>query len=492
MKRSSSLMLLKLTLLGAIGAGACGAEVDSSNNASGMGAGHATSSGQGGSGAAPTVCEGGGEPVMALDGQYSGFKKCPDGTLHRADAVACNPNVGIFACDGTETGTPGCAADADCADKPNGHCGKMITIDLGGIHEICGCVYPCTNDADCGADQVCVCAGVVPADATSAFCAPAGCLTDSACPSDECGISSYDSGGCGYWTALDCRSPMDGCRLSEECPAGEVCEISLFDQGPWQCFLPGCDIGRPLLVEGAPRTAPMVRGDTPVWSADLRPSTEGLDARAREALSAHWGEVAALEHASVASFARFTLQLLALGAPPSLVAASQAASIDEVEHAKMAYAFAGAYRGAVMGPGPLDLSGISIGAKRDEILTALVIEGCVGETLGAAEARALADEARDPVIRAALHRIADDEERHAALAYQALTWLLATGGSEARAIAERAFSQAIDVMKGTPRSPLAEGLDGMPTSAAWLREIRCQVIREVVTPCWAAAIGVIA
>lgn len=495
MKQGSSLMLLKLTLLGAIGAGACGAEVDSSNNAAGSGAGTSagtSASSSSGGGAGPTVCEGGGEPVMALDGQYSGFKKCPDGTLHRADAVACNPDVGIFACDGTEIGPPSCATDADCTAKPNGHCGKTINIDLNGLAEICGCIYPCTSDAACDAGNVCVCAGVVPANVKNAFCAPAGCLIDSACPSEECGISSYDSEGCGYWTSLSCRSAADECRLAEDCAPGEICEISLFNPGPWACVLPGCAIGRPLLVEGSARTAPVRDDDKPVWSADLRPSTEGLSAQAREALAAHWSEVAALEHASVASFARFTLQLLALGAPPSLVAASQAASLDEVEHAKMAYALAGAYRGAVMGPGPLDLQGITISTDRAEVLASLVVEGCVGETLGAAEARALAEEARDPAIRAALHRIAGDEERHAALAYQALTWLLGTGGSDGVAIAEMALSRAIDAMTRDPKPPLLEGLDGMPRSAAWLKALREQVTREVVMPCWAAAIRVTA
>jgi hypothetical protein len=46
----------------------------------------------------------------------------------------------------------------------------------------------------------------------------------------------------------------------------------------------------------------------------------------RKAPRALWR--ALFQHASVASFARFSLELLALGAPPDLVAAAHAAALD--------------------------------------------------------------------------------------------------------------------------------------------------------------------
>lgn len=73
-----------------------------------------------------------------------------------------------------------------------------------------------------------------------------------------------------------------------------------------------------------------------------RPRSE-VDAPMRAALSQHWCSIVALEHASVASSARFTLHLFALGAPPTLVAEAQRAGLDEVEHAHLAYGLAGAY-----------------------------------------------------------------------------------------------------------------------------------------------------
>ena len=61
------------------------------------------------------------------------------------------------------------------------------------------------------------------------------------------------------------------------------------------------------------------------------------------------------EHASVASFARNTLQLLTLGSPSELLVASQQAGIDEINHAKISYDIASANTGLNLAPGPLDV-----------------------------------------------------------------------------------------------------------------------------------------
>jgi hypothetical protein len=49
-----------------------------------------------------------------------------------------------------------------------------------------------------------------------------------------------------------------------------------------------------------------------------------------------------MEHASVAAFARFTLDLLALGAPADLVQSAQQALGDEIAHAELCFGLAGA------------------------------------------------------------------------------------------------------------------------------------------------------
>jgi hypothetical protein len=88
---------------------------------------------------------------------------------------------------------------------------------------------------------------------------------------------------------------------------------------------------------------------------------------------------------------------------------------------------ASAYAGRPMGPGALDLTGAASAAiDRVDFAEALVREGCVGETLAAIEATHRAIACTQSEAQAALHQIADDEARHAQLAWRTLAWLLET------------------------------------------------------------------
>ena len=66
---------------------------------------------------------------------------------------------------------------------------------------------------------------------------------------------------------------------------------------------------------------------------------------ARAVLAEHWTQEAAFEHASIASFARLTLDLLSVGAPPDLLDAARA-TLDEIEHARITFALATATAGS--------------------------------------------------------------------------------------------------------------------------------------------------
>ncbi len=295
----------------------------STSSASGTG-------GSGGSGGGVTAGVGGGllgecvSPTTVLDpfGNDTGFLKCADGTVHRAKIVDCDLTAGAPACSGNEDEIQ-CATDADCGLHPHGRCAHYPNYGGPGAPQtICGCTYPCGGDADCNAGEVCVCAGVV----TNTFhpwatCSTAQCASDADCASGECGVVFFNS-GCGYGApVLACRSAADGCRTTIHClPDVPHCTVNPALGNTWQCIEGApCGIGRPLMVEGRARTASATaRSD---WGAgDLGVSAHAIDAELRDALARHWLAVAALEHASVASFARFTLHLLALGAPPSLVA----------------------------------------------------------------------------------------------------------------------------------------------------------------------------
>lgn len=172
-------------------------------------------------------------------------------------------------------------------------------------------------------------------------------------------------------------------------------------------------------------------------------------------------------------------QLLGLGAPAALVRASLDAAADEVAHARLAYGLASAYGGAALGPGQLGLAGVEIDASWRAVVRGLIKEACVGETLGVVEALAAAEQARAE-LRGLLTRIAADEQRHAALAWRCLAWLL--GGAEA---GEQTW--ALDLLDATisswrpPTTGRARPRDGVVAGPARARLHR-EAIRELLEP----------
>ncbi|MFO0760805.1 MAG: ferritin-like domain-containing protein [Byssovorax sp.] len=544
MNRRSTLLALRVSLLSALGLGACGVDealsplgaggaggaggsstttgtsTAATTGGAGGGTGETTGSGgattsstgsdgsttgNGGSGGGTAGAGGSGggaggspagpcvDPMPALDplGNDTGFVRCADGTVHRAAITGCDPTAGAPLCDGNEQAIH-CATDADCAEHPHGRCAHIPGFaEGGGPHTICGCTYPCLEDADCNVGEACVCAGVVlSALHPWSACAPATCTTDADCPSGECGAVFFDT-GCGFGApVLACRSAADGCRTKAQClPDVPLCVVDPSAGNTWQCVAgPPCGIGRPLLVEGRARTAKAeARTD---WSvSDAGVFFDGASDRERAALARHWKEIAALEHASVASFARFTLHLLALGAPASLVAEAQRAGLDEIEHARLAFALAGACAGAPLGPAPLDLSGFSLSADRREVLGALIAEACVGETVAVAEAQALAGRVADPALARLHARIAADEQRHAELGWRALAWMLAGADGATLAFAAACFEEAMASASQRPDPPplVAPALGLL--SATEIAAIRREALREVVAPCARALLG---
>lgn len=183
----------------------------------------------------------------------------------------------------------------------------------------------------------------------------------------------------------------------------------------------GPDVGRPLLVGGAARKAGLA--PRPEW---VQPSAAAAVPPAlQEALVGHWARAGLAEHASVAAFARFSMALLHLGAPPELVEDAHRAALDEVRHARLCFGLASRYAGTAIGPGRLDLDASLDGELEPvRVFETLFKEGCVGETLAALEAAHAARRAVDPAVRDVLEAIAEDEQRHAALAWRAAEWLL--------------------------------------------------------------------
>ncbi len=460
-----SLRLSLLAALGATTAAACGGTVEVDRGAAGTGG-------------APSKTCAGATPILQPNGQDTGFFVCPDGTKHRAVVATCEPSQSGQACVGDEAYTS-CLTDADCTERPWGRCLHGESYGPGGSQTTCNCSYSCTTDADCAEGQICACAGVY----GDSRCLAATCTTNDDCASGECSLSVYDD-GCGAVASMHCRSATDTCRTAEDCPDGGSDVQCAVDNGGTQfsCLTTSCAIGRSLLVDGSARaTRASLRAD---WTdTDVRPDVDGLSPEIVSALAARWSDVASMEHASVASFARFTLQLMALGAPPELLAGTQQAAADEVEHARLAYAIASAYAGTRVGPGALDVSDVRIETERFAVLRGLIEEACVGEAIGVAEARAYADAARDPVLAAVLARVADDEERHAALAWRTLRWMLHGADERTLATAKESFDRAMESMR---REPTVEGPVAREHglwSASEIAALRGRALDEVVVPC---------
>lgn len=217
-----------------------------------------------------------------------------------------------------------------------------------------------------------------------------------------------------------------------------------------------CGGGRPLRGDAGPVVAPIV----PNWdwsNASLAAMPCTLD----ETLAARFQRDAQFEHASVASFARASLQLLALGAPPELVRAAHAASLDEIDHARVCFALA-ARRGAPgVGPGPLAIERAPFAATLEAFVHDTFLDGCLAETVSAVEVRERALHGTDDVERTALAPIADDEDRHAELAWRMLAWAVRTGGAPARAALRGAIATvdpASDPLVASVILPCADAL----------------------------------
>lgn len=246
------------------------------------------------------------------------------------------------------------------------------------------------------------------------------------------------------------------------------------------CAIPG----RPLTIDGNIAQAPAVKRLD--WKRDTTPNLDGLSSEARAELAARWLSEAQLEHASVASFSRFALELMALGAPPALIEAAHAAAIDEVRHAELAFALASVYAGEPMGPGPLALpSHLPLTIDLVGLAVATFREACVNETVAAVLAAERRDRATDPAVRSTLGTVAEDESRHAELGWRFLAWALRQSDDVAIAIAAEA-EQLHGAAPALGDAPLAAHgqLD-----AATEAHITRLAIDEVVRPAVTSALG---
>lgn len=391
---------------------------------------------------------------------------------------------------GCQFTAPRASGDAEPADEGYGGAAACNPADCPGEYPYCDrdepelpetCQKGCRVDADCGANQICSCSG----SEAPGTCVAADCRTDADCGTGELCASTFAI--CGPME-FHCTKPHDVCLSGADCEGG-ICAWGTPDDEDAGAQAPGryCDYGicgRPFLVDEQARlagTAP--RGD---WRDGALPQValEDLTWTERQALKQHYANAARMEHASIAAFARFSLQLLSLGAPAELVESCTRAIADETAHARVCFELASRYGGAAVGPTALPLDGCLDVSSLDEIVELTIAEGCVGETLAALEAAEAAEQASDATVRAALLRIAADERNHAELAFRFVRWAV-TSHPRLLARVEAAFaahvrraSSAAELAETTPRL-LAHGL----LSSAQKAELRGAALKNVVAPC---------
>ncbi len=484
---------LRYGLLAALGLPcwvACGGDAVESSDSPGPGTGGTGVPGSGGTGSVPSTGGTGGvistggaqgvggtpqlgvctNPQPLLPGYDTGFVTCDEGHKHRAEQRDCPvllPRVEPARSLGS---FDQCAADDECPGEHD-YCG----VGIGGPAEPSNvCITGCVNDAECGSGSVCVCGDPV------GICQPAECATASDCEGGELCVGATRE-YCGtLGMTFVCESPTDQCNSDADCPLPDLCQAQ---EGGRRCVSMPCGVGRPFLVDFLERRAEAAsRSD---WTQPARgPELAAVSPADRALVAAHWTDVGLMEHASIAAFARFSLQLLALGAPADLIEETNRALADETRHARLCFALASSYGGAPVGPGRLDIAGALGGATPESILRTVIAEGCIGETqaaLEAAEARALCT---DAAVSDVLDAIARDEARHAELAWRFVSWLL-TEHPELRDVAESEFRIVFAELAEPREASATPGLLARygVLDAASRRRVRRTALESVIGPC---------
>jgi hypothetical protein len=376
----------------------------------------------------------GGNAGTSTEPYDSGFETS-DGITHRTEAKACQ-NLLPRVVDWTSRTGDSCQSDEDCTEKPYGHC-DLFNVQV----TYRTCHYGCTEDADCAVDQICVCGPSI------GTCQRSNCRTDA-----DCGqgfwCASYRSSDC-VGAGFACQTSADECVVQADC-GGTRCDLE--SDGVRRCAELGCPpAGRPFLIAEEVRVAPPAARDD--WrGGSLESASAVLTEAERQALANAWLANALMEHASIAAFARFTLELLAVGAPADLVRDSITAASDETRHAEQCFTLASHCAGEALGPGALAVDGALDGVSLEKLVVTAIAEGCVGETVAAIEAAEQLAHATDAAVREVLAGISEDETRHAELAWRFVAWAL-TREPSLRRVAAREFERHLSA----PRRVAQEG-----------------------------------
>lgn len=137
------------------------------------------------------------------------------------------------------------------------------------------------------------------------------------------------------------------------------------------------------------------------------------------------------EHTSIASFSRVTLQLLQLGAPSSIVNLLLLAAQDEIKHAKICFAIVDQLSKTPDSnerksdyPDIFPLPNASIPTDIYTLTSETLKEGIVGESVAAVRLCIRSRTTSNVDLKNILRDVAQDEAKHAALAWKTLSYII--------------------------------------------------------------------
>lgn len=198
---------------------------------------------------------------------------------------------------------------------------------------------------------------------------------------------------------------------------------------------------------------------------------------------AAWLALAGAEAASIGDFRRLARELQRAGAPRRLVVGSLAAADDEIRHERVLRRIAARTGAVSRAVGPISRRADVVTPRRRDLASLArenVALGCVGESWGALLLEVQSRTATDSDVRRALARIAQDETRHAALAFDLHAWAWRRLDARGRASVRRALGRSLAALRRVadvdPDLAVALALPSAPTRRA-LADALARVVR---------------
>ena len=201
----------------------------------------------------------------------------------------------------------------------------------------------------------------------------------------------------------------------------------------------------------------------------------------RVVAGAHWVETARMKYASGAAFSRQAAELMAQAAPAELVTRTHDAARDELRHAELCIAVARDLLDVPVELGRLPV----VPARRDvsvlDIAEECFVEGCIGDGVSAARSLQAAEVSR-PEIARVLAALAEDDLKHAALAWSIVAWAIRSDPRVVPSLLTTTAAWRSETLQ-RPDPPRRRGLARFgvldPVAA---RRIADAVVAEIVVP----------